>query len=1457
MYNHFPFSLLSCLPVHQRRLELIVVVTKNLAAPTQKNMAMMGEETSFPRGGNQREEIDTTAESDNKQKNQKRKTPAASDTTTPSSSSDIKKDFLFGGGSKKKDDGKSSSSKRRKTDEPNADVSSSNKNSLLPLGGGGVVVSSKRHKQAGKTTGTTSSSVVIEALGFSKLAKGSKLLACVREVQENYAIVSLPNLLTAYILPQGKPGSAPKYPLSNTLEIGQTIAVVVTKISKEPIKGGDSRRRIQVSALPQAVNPRLLLAGEGEKSTLTSTANRLSRASVPIRGQIMSVEDHGCVIELGFGKRGFVSFDQVHAGNKDNNYMILEEDEDEPENDDDDAKEKRPIILQKGRLYDFLVLPVSSSTAGSKSGNSKEQSTTVFPLSLPSPRIMARKTVSSLTTTGVDNHKNKTTTIPFSFSSLSPGWLVQVKVEAIASNGLCVSLFGNIFRGSMELNHLGATLVPDAKDGATSGGPDGGWKHLAGSLFQNHQILTARILAVDVPTKLVRLSLAPHILTLTNPARAKNQLQTDLSVGTVVSDCTVIKLDPGIGALLALPPQYNNKTTSLLPKSFMKSCDLFQNPSFQDASHIRKVYVHISKALDESQETGPNKDDAIGKYNKEFAPSTTHDVRILNTGHWMEGIAAGGCAPSILDAHVLTHGDLVPGKVYRQVPICAHLPGGSVLVQLGGMKHKSSKSASSSHKISGLIPPVQLFDIMSKDSSEYRQRVFQTKYAIDAKVDVRVLWVDPIRKKCLVTAKKMLVQAAPEDMISNYADAKVGQVAVGFVSRVDDEGLCVTFCNKVYGKVTSRSLAAELGVEDHRENYSVGDAVTCRVVKLKRLSQKGLTVDEDEMEVDGDDDDDDDEVQTKSSGRREHWELTLSLNVHKEGNEEYKQEEEEVDILHPQQVRLRAGAILPEKSMKIVELVNGRNKQGGYVPGYAIVSIKSKHLVDEESLGSGKMLSNVECKLPFSNLLDSFDPIDILSVDNLDALAKRVLQVGKKIKQKGLVLLDPRKSNVDYASGIGAMPVVSLRKVLIQTREDQCNAKKVQPDKMPIVPLPDTNLYVGAFLLGFVAQVDTRHGAFVRFLDGMTGMVPKKHGGLQLRLYDTVVTKIIVIDDSVHPHRILLEPVSGPGGGSSNSSSNSSNTNNVSMKVGDKISKAKVNKVNFQEASLKVLDRESESNDARLFIHCTNKMSSQFAVKHRKKSFSKQASGSKPLITNSHPFYGLKSGQELRDLTVVSVQGKGNNVKIWVTDKDMDQEKSKAVAPLFLQKVSQLKPGMKTSGVVFAYGKDNSGVFIQVGPQVKGFVSGLELSRDVNILNDLQSNIPLGAVIECRVTKLQTKDASKDPFLLLSLLACESQSSKISKPSGGDLVIGRINKSLRPVVAPSLMLDLRGCVGRCCITELDEPDEWENMPLGHVKSKHNMKSDKNDEDDADKVDQNDDENMTAAGGNDDDVQNDE
>lgn len=121
------------------------------------------DETAFPRGGH--------------------RAPAAAPSTTDAATKKRNTDFLFGNKPVDDTDGHKKK-KRRKQSIANGPTTS-----LLPVGGGGVVQPHSQKKEA-----------QIEALSFSKLAKGTKLLGIVKEVHEDYAIVSLPNLLNGYIL---------------------------------------------------------------------------------------------------------------------------------------------------------------------------------------------------------------------------------------------------------------------------------------------------------------------------------------------------------------------------------------------------------------------------------------------------------------------------------------------------------------------------------------------------------------------------------------------------------------------------------------------------------------------------------------------------------------------------------------------------------------------------------------------------------------------------------------------------------------------------------------------------------------------------------------------------------------------------------------------------------------------------------------------------------------------------------------------------------------------------------------------------------------------------------------------------------------------------------------------------------------------------------------------------------
>ena len=221
-----------------------------------------------------------------------------------------------------------------------------------------------------------------------------------------------------------------------------------------------------------------------------------------VRGRITSVEDHGCLVDLGHHKTGFLPFNEVEG-----EYSVTTNDLNE------DATVR---LLNPGRLYDFVV------------SNKHSASAKVVPLSLPSTEKLAHKMAGSG---------------DYTLQTLNPGILVQARVEALARNGLCVTFLG-AFRGAIELSHVGTQFLATTKqqDGSSE------WKQVFSS--KTLQKFPARILAVDPVTKVVRLTLLPHLLEMNISGDENESLPP---VGTVVENATVIRLDPGVGAVLALP----------------------------------------------------------------------------------------------------------------------------------------------------------------------------------------------------------------------------------------------------------------------------------------------------------------------------------------------------------------------------------------------------------------------------------------------------------------------------------------------------------------------------------------------------------------------------------------------------------------------------------------------------------------------------------------------------------------------------------------------------------------------------------------------------------------------------------------------------------------------------------------------------------------------------------------
>ncbi len=872
------------------------------------------------------------------------------------------------------------------------------------------------------------------------------------------------------------------------------------------------------------------------------------------------------------------------------------------------------------------------------------------------------------------------------------------------------------------------------------------------------------------------------------------------SVGTVINNAQVIRVDQGIGALLALPNDADEGTTELYLDEHRKldkelSNNLLSNPDYSDASRVSTAYVHISKSMD-----NPDSNTKKGKQNKgnnrtpealfarHFSINTRmKSLRILTTSNLIDGIASCATAKSIVNAHVLTHADIVPGMIYKDVPVVQLLDSGGVLVDLGiGTK--------------GLIPSMHLFDKASHGSidaggdvmiSGYRQKIRQQKYKVGNLITVRCLTVDSANRQCVLTAKKTLLTNDVDDPIVDYP-VENDRVAAGFLSKVDDTGLTVTFYNNVHGRVTSRSLASELGVEDPKQNYNVGDAIAARVVSCERRRNRAAE--------DGDD-------------NLYYHQLKLSLKTVVDKKVDTVSSSSRVS--ESSAVPFAPGSVVLPKRMKVLQIVNCLSRDdGAFFCGYAVVSIKSKFFTGlPGSTGDG-----VECKLPFDQLLDSYEGKLSNPPIELDEIGHKMLTVGKRIEAEGVILTIP--------NGVDTLPVVSLRPTLVKT------LKMTSSDDSSVVcPSLKSNLFIGRHVCGYVTRIDRRFGAFVRFLDGLTGLIPKLKNGLNENLFDTIFCKVTALDITSSPPKVLLKKVTENEASKAKKRAISKSRGIDEIQVGEIVGDVKVVDINFARAKVYIVGNDSSKLRARIHVTMANALQTKTKLSKKDKQFKEEHK-----IGKSHPFYNWKVGDVIEGVRCVSTDTRDGIAYVELANRDESE------LPAIVTEPSHLPPGSILSAVVTSTSKSSSnhGLWVQVCPGVSGFIPALEVSADPDVLNDLATNYKVGSRITCCVMEktghnklpvnhnLQkdehdsTKDDHKALFLSVLLVSRDESNGtesrfKPTKPQRGDVVVGRINKKSIAQGPPSLMMSLRGgFTGRCCITEVADVSEWTNMPFGRV-----------------------------------------
>lgn len=267
--------------------------------------------------------------------------------------------------------------------------------------------------------------------------------------------------------------------LKRIFSVGQYLRAYVTSTQEEASTGAKGKRHIELS-----INPREANSGLNKADYVTDSM---------VQASILSVEDHGLIMELGTGEAGFRGFMS--------------------------SKELGPNVelstLEEGSVY--LCLVTGKSSNGS-----------IIKLSTDPQKIGNIKKGNFLTSAPTVN-------------SFLPGTAAEVLVSETAPSGIAGKVMG--------LLNVTADLI---HSGAAASGKDLEKKYPTGSKVKGRIICTFPT-AVE---KKLGISLQDHIVywrpkTTTSASVKENTLPTEmLPISTIVDEVKVVKVEQGTGLLV-------------------------------------------------------------------------------------------------------------------------------------------------------------------------------------------------------------------------------------------------------------------------------------------------------------------------------------------------------------------------------------------------------------------------------------------------------------------------------------------------------------------------------------------------------------------------------------------------------------------------------------------------------------------------------------------------------------------------------------------------------------------------------------------------------------------------------------------------------------------------------------------------------------------------------------------
>lgn len=406
------------------------------------------------------------------------------------------------------------------------------------------------------------------------------------------------------------------------------------------------------------------------------------------------------------------------------------------------------------------------------------------------------------------------------------------------------------------------------------------------------------------------------------------------------------------------------------------------------------------------------------------------------------------------------------------------------------------------------------------------------------------------------------------------------------------------------------------------------------------------------------------------------------------------------------------------------------------------------------------------------------------------------LTVLEKLEQKRLVVLTSKPSLVKDAKN----------RTLLRSFEDVKEGKTVH---------------------GFVNNV-TPTAVFVQFGGSLTGLLPKNKLPAEaislpdfgMKKFQSLEVTVVSVDQSLQ--RFLLsmtdanskvEEVRGPAAASVSVNKPAENPVDPAITCLDdltlgKLTKAKVMSVKETQINVQLADNIQGRIDV------SQVFDSWEEIKDRKRplrSFSsKQAVDVRVL--------GIHDARNHRFLPITHRAGK--TLVFELSAKPSDQTET-ANEPLTLDKVK-----VGSSWIAFVNNVGDEWLWVNLSPNVRGRIRALDVSDDVSLLQDLQSNFPVGSAIRVHVTNV---DVANNRLDLSARSTQASEALTFKNLSKGMVVPGKVTKvSERQVMVqlsdqvsgPVHLTDLaddfseadptkysKNSIIRVCITEVDAPNK--------------------------------------------------